>query len=435
GSAATRARAARLRAGTGPRAGAADRQARPAPGAGRQPGAGLADTAGLGTADPDDHQLNHALRPMASGDAGPAATGPGGARRWNCTARRTLHRGRHARRGHGRPVPPPPCRRRQTPGRRSGPCPTAGLRGSRRGCPRDRARRLAAAAPSVHRVPGAAHGTRRRPARTAAPCATADAGAGWPSGSTVVAVPARSRIVPPLRALAGCRQRQGDADRDTRPNAKCHVVHRHADGRANGDAQGDAGGEGNASSAVLGCHDASAGYPGRRQSAPATVHAVFAPGCGVRRFFGAAAHGPSRPSGKLGAPAASRSRMNTIMVPVSVGELVDKITILEIKAERIADPDKRANDVRELEGLLPLWERTGAGSPELDALKLKLRDVNERMWDVQDALRAKEAAQDFGAEFIELARAVATRNGERVGYKNDINRLAGSQFIEEKQYR
>ncbi|KAF1705693.1 DUF6165 family protein [Pseudoxanthomonas suwonensis] len=127
--------------------------------------------------------------------------------------------------------------------------------------------------------------------------------------------------------------------------------------------------------------------------------------------------------------------MNTIMVPVSVGELVDKITILEIKAERIADPDKRANVVRELEGLLPLWERTGAGSPELDALKLKLRDVNERMWDVQDALRAKEAAQDFGAEFIELARAVATRNGERVGYKNDINRLAGSQFIEEKQYR
>ena len=127
--------------------------------------------------------------------------------------------------------------------------------------------------------------------------------------------------------------------------------------------------------------------------------------------------------------------MNTIMVPVSVGELVDKITILEIKAERIADPDKRANVVRELEGLLPLWEQAGAGSAELAALKLSLREVNERMWDVQDALRAKEAAGDFGPEFIELARAVAARNGERVGFKNEINRLAGSQFVEEKQYR
>lgn len=127
--------------------------------------------------------------------------------------------------------------------------------------------------------------------------------------------------------------------------------------------------------------------------------------------------------------------MNTIMVPVSVGELVDKITILEIKAERIGDPEKRANVVRELEGLLPLWEQAGAGSAELAALKLRLREVNERMWDVQDALRAKEAAGDFGPEFIELARAVAARNGERVGFKNEINRLAGSQFVEEKQYR
>ncbi len=127
--------------------------------------------------------------------------------------------------------------------------------------------------------------------------------------------------------------------------------------------------------------------------------------------------------------------MNTIMVPVSVGELVDKITILEIKAERIADAGKRANVVRELEGLLPLWEKAGAGSAELAALKLRLREVNERMWDVQDALRAKEAAGDFGPEFIELARAVAARNGERVGFKNEINRLAGSQFVEEKQYR
>jgi hypothetical protein len=127
--------------------------------------------------------------------------------------------------------------------------------------------------------------------------------------------------------------------------------------------------------------------------------------------------------------------MNTIMVPVSVGELIDKITILEIKAERISQEDRRRNVVVELEGLLPLWRELAAQAPELHDLKAGLRAVNERMWDVQDALRAKEAAQDFGAEFIELARAVAARNGERIGIKNEINRLAGSQFVEEKQYR
>ncbi|UWX03800.1 hypothetical protein H1235_14490 [Pseudoxanthomonas sp. NC8] len=127
--------------------------------------------------------------------------------------------------------------------------------------------------------------------------------------------------------------------------------------------------------------------------------------------------------------------MNTIMVPVSVGELIDKITILEIKAERISHDDRRRNVVVELEGLLPLWHELVAQAAALRELKTSLRAVNEQMWDVQDALRAKEAAQDFGAEFIALARAVAARNGERIGIKNEINRLAGSQFVEEKQYR
>ena len=127
--------------------------------------------------------------------------------------------------------------------------------------------------------------------------------------------------------------------------------------------------------------------------------------------------------------------MNTIMVPVSVGELIDKITILEIKAERITAPDKRQNVRVELEGLLPLWESLSAGSAELAGLKAQLRAVNERMWDVQDALRAKEAAQLFDADFVELARSVARHNGERIQVKNAINRLAGSRFIEEKQYQ
>ena len=127
--------------------------------------------------------------------------------------------------------------------------------------------------------------------------------------------------------------------------------------------------------------------------------------------------------------------MSTILAPVSIGELADKITILEIKAERISEPQKLRNVRIELEGLLPLWEPLAEGQPEMTELKLALRAANTRMWDVQDALRAKEAAQDFGGEFIELARAVARHNGDRVEVKNRINRLAGSRFIEEKQYR
>ena len=127
--------------------------------------------------------------------------------------------------------------------------------------------------------------------------------------------------------------------------------------------------------------------------------------------------------------------MSTILAPVSIGELADKITILEIKAERIDDPQKLQNVRAELAGLLPLWSPLADAQPEMAEAKIVLREANARMWDVQDALRAKEAAQDFGDEFITLARAVARHNGDRVGLKNRINRLAGSRFVEEKQYR
>ena len=127
--------------------------------------------------------------------------------------------------------------------------------------------------------------------------------------------------------------------------------------------------------------------------------------------------------------------MNTILIPVSIGELADKLSILEIKAARIDDAGKRAHVQVELEGLRTLWDAQVAAQAELAGMKDQLRAINERMWDVQDALRAKEAAQDFGDEFIELARAVARHNGARVEVKNTINRLAGSRFVEEKQYR
>jgi len=127
--------------------------------------------------------------------------------------------------------------------------------------------------------------------------------------------------------------------------------------------------------------------------------------------------------------------VSTILAPVSIGELADKITILEIKAERIGDAQKLVNVRTELDGLLPLWAPLADAQPEMAELKIALREANTRMWDVQDALRAKEAAQDFGDEFVELARAVARHNGDRVEVKNRINRLAGSRFVEEKQYR
>lgn len=127
--------------------------------------------------------------------------------------------------------------------------------------------------------------------------------------------------------------------------------------------------------------------------------------------------------------------MNTILIPVSIGELADKLSILEIKAERIDDDAKRAHVQAELDGLRTRWDGLAAAQPELAALKDDLRAINERMWDVQDALRAKEAAQDFGDDFVVLARAVAQHNGKRIEVKNTINRLAGSRFIEEKQYQ
>ena len=127
--------------------------------------------------------------------------------------------------------------------------------------------------------------------------------------------------------------------------------------------------------------------------------------------------------------------MNTILIPVSIGELADKLSILEIKAARIDDAGKRAHVQVELVGLLSLLDAQVAAQAELAGMKDQLRAINERMWDVQDALRAKEAAQLFDTDFVELARSVARHNGERIQVKNAINRLAGSRFIEEKQYQ
>jgi hypothetical protein len=118
-------------------------------------------------------------------------------------------------------------------------------------------------------------------------------------------------------------------------------------------------------------------------------------------------------------------------VPVSWGELIDKITILEIKVERLRTPAARANAAREL---ILLRAELTVPPAELAALQAELAVVNRRLWEVEDDIRRKEASQTFDAEFIALARAVYHSNDERSRIKRLINTLLGSELIEEKQY-
>jgi hypothetical protein len=120
-------------------------------------------------------------------------------------------------------------------------------------------------------------------------------------------------------------------------------------------------------------------------------------------------------------------------VPVSIGELVDKITILRIKSERIRSEAKRDNVRRELAALEEEAARLDLG-PTFDADIEALHRVNEALWDVEEELRALDAKKEFGARFVELARAVYTTNDERAAIKARINDRAGSAFREEKSY-
>jgi len=123
---------------------------------------------------------------------------------------------------------------------------------------------------------------------------------------------------------------------------------------------------------------------------------------------------------------------DTPMVPVSWGELLDKITILQIKAERLADADKRANVAAELTLLSQI---AGAARQQAAALTAELKAVNESLWEIEDRIRDKEAAQAFDDEFIRLARSVYVTNDRRAAIKRQINRLLGSKLVEEKSYR
>lgn len=120
-------------------------------------------------------------------------------------------------------------------------------------------------------------------------------------------------------------------------------------------------------------------------------------------------------------------------VPVSWGELLDKITILEIKRDRIARAEARENVLREYRLLRAIGAQV-LNRSGVAALVEALKRVNETLWEIEDAIREQEAARDFGAEFVRLARAVYQRNDERAAIKREINRALESDLIEEKSY-
>ena len=126
--------------------------------------------------------------------------------------------------------------------------------------------------------------------------------------------------------------------------------------------------------------------------------------------------------------------MSLVSTPMSVGELLDKITILEIKSEKITDEAKLKNINYELELLTKTWLETGLRSGKTDELKQALKDVNLKLWQIEDDIRIYEKNRSFGDEFVQLARSVYYQNDDRAAIKKEINLLTGSDLVEEKSY-
>jgi hypothetical protein len=127
--------------------------------------------------------------------------------------------------------------------------------------------------------------------------------------------------------------------------------------------------------------------------------------------------------------------MKDIHVPISPGELLDKITILRIKAARMSDATKVANVRHELALLEQTWRESGAAAADLGTEEANLTRVNEALWVIEDDIRDEERAQRFEEKFIELARAVYITNDERAAIKKRINQALGSTIVEEKSYK
>ena len=127
--------------------------------------------------------------------------------------------------------------------------------------------------------------------------------------------------------------------------------------------------------------------------------------------------------------------MENIRVPVSPGEVLDKITILEIKSERMDDPAKVANVLVELALLRETWSKAVAEDDVIREIHAQLKEINEALWEIEDDIRDKERAREFDQRFIELARSVYFTNDQRSEVKKKLNLHLGSQIIEEKSYQ
>ena len=127
--------------------------------------------------------------------------------------------------------------------------------------------------------------------------------------------------------------------------------------------------------------------------------------------------------------------MSLIKIPVSYGELIDKITILEIKSSRIDDPRKLINIRHELALLTDTWEKSSAPRHEITEHRARLREINEKLWDIEDQIRLQESIKKFDERFIKLARDVYFTNDIRAQIKKAINLALGSELVEEKSYQ
>ena len=123
-----------------------------------------------------------------------------------------------------------------------------------------------------------------------------------------------------------------------------------------------------------------------------------------------------------------------LTIKISPGEFLDKLTILEIKIERMRDPEKLRNVGRELELMRAAWAARAFSGQDVSAQVVALKSVNEALWEIEDSIRVKESLGAFDAEFVQLARAVYQTNDRRAAIKREINLALRSDLLEEKSY-
>ena len=123
-----------------------------------------------------------------------------------------------------------------------------------------------------------------------------------------------------------------------------------------------------------------------------------------------------------------------VNIPVSLGELLDKISILEIKSKKISNDSKLTNIKKELNGLKKVLEDLNFNFSETNNLYEELYKINLTLWEIEDSIRILEKDKNFGKDFVNLARSVYITNDKRFQVKNKINKKFNSEYVEEKSY-